>query len=178
MDLSRNMFFQELLRAIPDSPVMLELGAYWGHYSMWLKKVHPASSVYLIEPDESNILAGQYNFHQNNYKGKFIRAFVGQGQFEVDKFMVTREIQRLNILHSDIQGFEIEMLDGCSKALGEKSIDYVFILTHSQELHDKVIERLGFFEYRIEVASNFDFETPSYDGLVFASSPLVKQKTI
>ena len=29
--------FQEVLARLPIGPSMLELGAYWGHYSMWLK---------------------------------------------------------------------------------------------------------------------------------------------
>jgi hypothetical protein len=33
--------FQELLKHLPPAPQMIELGAYWAHYSMWLKKVRP-----------------------------------------------------------------------------------------------------------------------------------------
>ena len=31
--------FQELLKNLPKTPLMIELGAYWGHYSMWIKKI-------------------------------------------------------------------------------------------------------------------------------------------
>ena len=41
--------FQLVLRSLREAPVMLELGAYWGHYSMWLKKVRPGSTVILVE---------------------------------------------------------------------------------------------------------------------------------
>src|SRR5215470_628978 len=30
--------FQEVLKNLPASPLMIELGSYWAHYSMWLKK--------------------------------------------------------------------------------------------------------------------------------------------
>ncbi len=166
--------FQEMLRVLPKSPAMLELGAYWGHYSMWLKKVRPESSVYLIEPDTSNIQAGQYNFLQNNYQGEFIQEFVGQGQFEVDTFLKARKLASLDVLHADIQGYEIEMLNGSSEALNKKLISYIFVSTHSQSLHADVINLLGLFGYRVEVAANFDSDTTSYDGFVFASSPLVE----
>jgi hypothetical protein len=165
--------FQELMDILPDSPTMLELGAYWGHYSMWLKKMRPRSSVFLVEPSEENMLAGKYNFEQNHYTGEFIQAFVGQGQFEVDEFLRGKGLSHLDILHSDIQGYEVEMLDGSSNTLSNKLADYIFVSTHSQELHDTVIEKLGHYEYRVEVASNFDAETTSYDGFVFASSPRV-----
>ena len=54
--------FQELLKSLGAAPVMLELGAYWGHYSMWLKKVKPGSTVILVEPDVVNMAAGVANF--------------------------------------------------------------------------------------------------------------------
>lgn len=167
--------FQELLEILPKAPSMLELGSYWGHYSMWLKKMHPGSTVHLVEPDESNMQAGRYNFEQHGYKGEFIKAFVGKEQFEVDKYLKAKKLLRMDILHADIQGYEVEMLEGCSDALRKKSVDYLFISTHSQELHKDVLIKLASFGYRIEVSSDFDTETTSFDGLIFASSPLIPQ---
>ena len=167
--------FQELLKVLPKSPVMLELGAYWGHYSMWLKLLRPRATTYLVEPDETNLKTGMYNFDQHGYKGNFIQAVVGKGQFEVDAFIKNKRLSKLHILHADIQGHEIEMLDGCFGALHEKSIDYIFISTHSQEIHNEVINKLNFLEYRIEVSSDVDIETTSFDGFVFASSPLLQE---
>ncbi|MBK9925012.1 MAG: FkbM family methyltransferase [Anaerolineales bacterium] len=162
--------FQELMNVLPDNSSMLELGAYWGHYSMWLKKIHPKASVYLVEPNEVNIQAGKYNFQLNNCVGEFIQEYVACGQFEVDKFMMNNGLKTLSILHSDIQGFEIEMLDGSSDTLKKGLIHYAFISTHSQDIHVKVVEKLEYFGYRVEVASGFDYETTSYDGFVFASN--------
>ncbi len=164
--------FQELLKVLPEAPTMLELGAYWAHYSMWLKKKRTAATVYMVEPDAANIQAGIANFKLNNYTGEFVQAFVGKGHFGVDAFMATRKIARLDVLHSDIQGFEAEMLADCSQALANKAIDYVFISTHSQLLHQQIVEGLQAHGYRVEVSSDFEHETTSFDGLVFASSPL------
>jgi hypothetical protein len=58
--------FQQLLQKLPTSPRMVELGAYWGHYSMWLKKCRPLANVFLIEPDEKHLNAGRDNFTHNN----------------------------------------------------------------------------------------------------------------
>lgn len=163
--------FQELLKVLPESPTMLELGAYWGHYSMWLKKCKPAASVHLVEPTLENINAGKANFELNRYGGEFVQDFVGNGNFSVDAYLQTRGIAKLDVLHVDIQGFEVEMLDDCTQSLEQQSIDYIFISTHSEELHEEVIRRLKLFNYQIEVSADFDFQTTSYDGLVFASSP-------
>lgn len=78
---------------------------------------------------------------------------------------------RLNILHSDIQGFELEMLAGAADSFKRALIDYVFISTHSQILHDKVVADLSAKGMRVEVSCAFDFDTTSHDGLVFASRP-------
>lgn len=166
--------FQELLKVLPDDSTMIELGAYWGHYSMWLKQARPEASVCLVEPDIANLEVGCINFDRHGYDGEFIQAFVGKEGFSVDQYLHTHEIDHLTILHSDIQGYELEMLKDCSSSLSEKNIDYVLVSTHSQELHTKVIELLEKFGYRVEVSSDFKSETTSFDGFIFASSPNMK----
>jgi len=167
--------FQQLLGSLGEAPVMLELGAYWGHYSMWLKKVRPRSTVILVEPDAVNLAAGASNFKTNGLTGEFIRSAVGRDHLQVDAFLGERRLDRLDILHVDIQGQELEMLEGCSRTLAERCADYLFISTHSQAIHEHVTMQMTEFGYRVEVSSDFDNDTTSYDGLVFASSPNAKQ---
>lgn len=167
--------FQELIKVLPESPSMLELGAYWGHYSMWLKKRRPAASVILVEPEMQHIQAGITNFRINHIKGEFIQDFVGKGHFAVDAYLQAKGIAKLDILHADIQGFEVEMLDDCTQSLQQQRIDYVFISTHSQQLHNEVLRRLKLFNYRIEISSDFDHQTTSLDGFIFASSTIKEQ---
>ncbi len=166
--------FQELLRRMPPAPVMLELGAYWGHYSMWLKRMRPQARVFMVEPRSKWLHAGEANFARNGLEGEFIEGFVAAGQFEVDPFVLDRGIDHLDILHCDIQGSEHEMLEGATGLLGRKAVDYLFISTHGQKLHRKVATRLQENGYRVEVSSDFDHETTSLDGLIFASSPRVE----
>lgn len=164
--------FQELMRVMPEAPTMLEMGAYWAHYSMWMKKLRPRANVHMVEPHEGNIQIGRDNFLLNQYSGEFIQAFVGLGHFEVDRYLQENSIKKLDILHSDIQSYEVEMLQGCQASLRAHAIDYLFISTHTQDLHGQVIAQLKEHNYRVEVSSDFDFETTSYDGFIFASSPL------
>jgi hypothetical protein len=163
--------FQQVTSALPTAPIMLELGAYWGHYSMWLKQARPDATVYLVEPEAENIEAGKANFLRNGMAGEFIQDFVGRGHFQVDRFMRERGVDHLDVLHSDIQGYEMEMLEACTDLLKQRKITYAFVSTHSQQLHDDVMRVFRSFGYRVEVAADFDEETTSYDGFVFASSP-------
>lgn len=162
--------FQEVVKRLPDDASMIELGAYWAHYSMWLKKMKPRAQVILIEPEEQFLKVGQDNFERNGFKGEFIKAFVGTGRFEIDDFFRNRKIKKLNVLHVDIQGAEVEMLEGAANVLERRRVDYFFISTHSQELHFAVIDRLKAAQYRIEASSDFENQTTSFDGFVFASS--------
>jgi hypothetical protein len=166
--------FQEVLKYLPTAPLMLELGAYWGHYSMWLKLAHPEATVHLVEPELQNLNAGKHNFELNGFTGEFIQAFVGQNHFGVDQYLAETGIEKVTILHSDVQGYEVEMLDDCVQSLENKIIDYLFISTHSQQLHLEVIKQLKNFDYRVEISSDFDYETTSCDGFIFASSPLME----
>jgi hypothetical protein len=163
--------FQEVLKCLPDAPSMIELGAYWAHYSMWFKKHRPKGNVILVEPEAACLKAGQDNFARNGFEGEFIQAFVGTGKFQIDDFFRNRKIRNLDILHSDIQGFEVEMLDGARNVLTRRRVNYVFISTHSQPIHNEVVSRVGDLGYRVEISSDYDAQTTSYDGLVFASSP-------
>ncbi|MCG5510659.1 FkbM family methyltransferase [Ectothiorhodospira lacustris] len=162
--------FQSLLDSMKvNGPVMLELGAYWGHYSSWFKCICPDSRVILVEPDENNFMSGCYTFNKNALQGEFIRDFVGKDSFTVDKFLVRSSIDKLDLLHADIQGYELEMLDGASKSLHNGSISYVMVSTHSERLHSDVLLFLERCHYRIEVSSSFEWHSTSYDGFIFAS---------
>lgn len=165
--------FQQVLKRLPDSPSMIELGAYWGHYSMWFKKQRPKGEVILVEPDPASLKAGHDNFARNGFKGEFIQAFVGVGKFEIDAFFRNRKIRQLDILHTDIQGFEVEMLRGAQHVLAKRRVHYLFISTHSQAIHGSIVGELNQLGYRVEVSSDFDVQTTSFDGFVFASSPEV-----
>jgi len=167
--------FQEVLKRLPDAPSMIELGAYWGHYSMWFKKQRPKGQVILVEPEPECLKAGQDNFAHNGFEDEFIQAFVGNGKFQIDEFFRNRKIRKLDILHTDIQGFEVEMLHGARDVLMRRRVQYLFISTHSQQIHRTVVQQVGDLGYRIEISSDFDAQTTSFDGFVFASSPDVNK---
>ncbi len=158
--------FQEMIKQLPNNPKMLELGAYWSHYSMWLKRRRPDACTFMVEPDFHNLRVGQNNFAINDLTGHFIHEHVSKGRFEVDKFMREKGIAHLNVLLCDIQGFEMEMIDCARETFSNKLIDYVFVSTHSANLHAGVEKSLRSYDYDIAVSSNFDFETTSSDGII------------
>jgi hypothetical protein len=164
--------FQETLKKInQDSPVIIELGSYWAHYSMWFLQKFPNGIAHLVEPYINNMNAGINNFKINGFSGNFINQGVGKNDFEIDRFIDENQIERVTVLHCDIQGDEISMLELSQKSLNSHIIDYLFISTHSQKIHEDTVSTLKDYGYTIEVSSDFDFHTTSWDGFILATSP-------
>ncbi|HTF21911.1 MAG TPA: FkbM family methyltransferase [Chryseolinea sp.] len=166
--------FSKVLTYMPEGAIMLELGAFWGFYSMSFQQGVKNACNYLIEPDRHAILSGMNNFRLNGFKGRFFRYNISDRieagdtpSITVDSFLKEQAILNVNILHSDIQGFEEKMLMGAVESLTNRMIDYVFISTHSHALHLRCKSILIGHKYRVLCDSNLD-ETYSWDGLIVA----------
>jgi hypothetical protein len=175
--------FAAVLPHLPEQPVTLELGAYWGFYSLWLKTLRPAARCHLVEPDRANLQEGRINFETNGLAAEFEQAFVsdqdlqpprGTATISVDGYCRRKQIPHLHLLHSDIQGYELKMLHGAREMFSRRAVDHVFISTHSPELHQQCLQQLRDFGYEIlcsvDLAASY-----SVDGLIVARSPLVSQ---
>lgn len=172
--------FLDVLRQIQPQSVMLELGSFWAFYSLWFHAVVPGAVNYMIEPELRNLSYGRTNFEINGFRDRadFTHAFVdsrsgvsgGVSIVCVDDFCASKGIEHLAILHADIQGFEHAMLQGAKRMLGEKRVDYIFISTHSNDLHRQCLEALCEFGYRIVADANLD-EAYQADGVILACRP-------
>ena len=179
--------FHEVLKRLPNDAKMIELGSFWAYYSMWFLREISNGKAVMVEPVPSALKAGQRNFELNGFLGDFIHAAISDQPSEamdvelwkgftthaptitVDSVMQSHSIKRLDILHADIQGSEIKMLSGAQQALSKKEIDWIFISTHSENIHQTCINRLRSYGYHI-VAEHTLGESYSIDGLIVASS--------
>lgn len=167
--------FEQVLKTLPPQSTMMELGSYWAFYSMWFASVVPQGRCIMVEPDPHKINFGKLNFNLNNLRGNFDLGFIdGENKlspsiptYTVDYLMEKYGVERLHILHSDIQGYELAMLKGAHKAMERGAIDYFFISTHSNSLHNDCITRLKDLGYEILCEANLD-ESYSVDGLIVA----------
>jgi hypothetical protein len=170
--------FMEALRTLPEKSLMIEMGAFWSFYSMWFQKDIKNAVNYMIEPDAFNLGQGKRNFKLNKLQGTFIQAFIGKesavkGREKtvcVDDIVKEYGIEFIHILHSDIQGFEFEMLQGAESTFRNKKIGYVFISTHSNALHYQCIDFLKEKQFNIIASADLD-ESYSEDGLIVAIAP-------
>jgi len=163
---------------------MLELGAYWGHYSLWFSKCLRKTSWVLVEPEIKNLESGKEKFANNGYSGKFINQFVAKDAFTVDDFMRDNACScpEITLLHSDIQGYGEEMLVSSKQTLSMKKFKYLMISTHSKKWHDACLNIIESYDYIIEVSSEPEYHTTSCDGFIFAHRndllPIIKADKI
>lgn len=172
--------FAEVLKYIPAGATMIELGSFWAFYSMWFQSRIENAHNFLIEPEYINLLKGKSNFKINGFKGTFINAFAGKMAVDskpvctitIDELVKARGIERIHILHSDIQGAELEMLEGAKGVFSAGIVDYVFISTHSNELHMQCEAFLRDYHFEIIASASLN-ETFSVDGILVAKNKKV-----
>lgn len=173
--------FYEVLKDIPEGGVMLELGCWWAYYSMWFNKAIPKAKNYLIEPNKTNLSFGKANFALNNMEGDFSRAFLGERldtsivgvtdpetpYISIDAFMKEKNIDFIDMLHSDIQGGEHKMLIDAEKTLKAHKVRYIFISTHGPKTHANCLNKLKAYDYHI-LCEHTTEQGCSGDGLIVA----------
>ncbi|MBT3961068.1 MAG: FkbM family methyltransferase [Candidatus Marinimicrobia bacterium] len=171
--------FYEILKKLPIRSVMIELGSYWAFYSMWFHRKVKHPTCYMVEPNRTCLQTGKNNFILNKMHGNFLRAFVGDSSFVnekgdkticIDDFVEQNKIKFVHVLHADVQGKELEMLKGSRNLFDNKKVGYVFVSTHSNDLHSECLSILNNYNFIILASANLD-ETYSYDGLIAARAP-------
>ena len=163
-----------------ERPTMVEMGSFWSFYSMTLLQTHPKGRCFMIEPEYESMWCGINNFKLNGMKGDFTHAFIdeqsgtldGTKVTNLDDFVKEKSIDYIDILHSDIQGFELKMLQGAQQTFKDKKVSYVFISTHSNELHYGCVDFLKAQGFSILASADME-ETFSFDGLIVAKAPHV-----
>lgn len=170
--------FRDVICQLPSGSSMIELGAYWAYYSLWFQQVIPNATTVMVELKLTHLNYGKRHFQINGFRGEFLQAGVGkessnEGQLRIitiDEMLEIFSLEKVTILHSDIQGYELEMLQGAKKSLDKRAIDFFFISTHSDSLHDDCIEFLENAGYKILEQYRIH-ESWNPDGLIIAQSP-------
>jgi hypothetical protein len=169
--------FQEVLKQMPAGGTMMELGSYWAFYSMWFASQIPDAQCFMVEPDPHKMNFGKLNFKLNRLTGVFDQGFIDRKTdlknampvYSVDYLIQKHNIGFLNILHSDIQGYEFNMLQGAEESIKQRKIGIIFISTHSNELHWQCRDFLLRHDFDIICSADLD-ETYSWDGVLVGRS--------
>ena len=188
--------FHAVIQRLKPGATIMELGSWWSYYSLWVLKDLPNSSAICCEPDPGNLELGKENALLNGYKpGEqiiFYRAAAGSQDGKivdfhnedgtlsqvpirtVDSIMLERRVATLDILHLDIQGFELEALHGSIQSIKANKIRFLFVSTHHYSisgdplLHQKCLDFISKNGGHI-IAKHTILESSSGDGLIVAS---------
>lgn len=144
--------FFEVLKRIKQPEAMIELGSWWSYYSMWYLKEKKGSKAICCEPDPVNISLGKENMRLNGFESEDRSVFynVASGAIDdkrikftteagdrvsvltktIDSIITEQQINKLDILHMDIQGAEMDALKSAQRSIAKGKIRFVFISTH------------------------------------------------
>ena len=177
--------FHQVMKHIPPGSVMVEAGCYWGYYSMWFARQVARAQIYLIEPQPNQMKVALKNFEINGLAADHTHAYFGDyppqkleiqkrrlgdlPRLTIEEFMKMKGLDRITMLHSDIQGHEEAMLGDARDLLAAHKIDWLFISTHGARHHGtrSILEDAG---YRL-VAEHDVGQSASADGLLVAQNP-------
>ncbi|MCU1483832.1 MAG: FkbM family methyltransferase [Actinomycetia bacterium] len=184
---------ERLAATTGDAPVMVELGAFWAYYSLWFKQRLPQGRAYLVEPDPAYLDVGRRNFELNGFEGTFHQAAIGRAKaapapFECESDGQTRPVPVeglasildrfhlpfVDVLFSDIQGFEWPLLDGGRDVLAGGRIRFLVVSTHHHVISGDPLTHQRCLELLREVGAHVILEhtvAESYsgDGLIVVS---------
>jgi FkbM family methyltransferase len=183
--------FHEVVSRLPAGATMFELGGYWAYYSLWLKRVVPDARTIIAEPDPVNLGVGRRNFALNGQSAVFLEEAVGTApgsmQFRcedgstrevavtsVDALMERHAVGFLDLLHADIQGAELAMLEGAAETIRRGRVRLVMVSTHHHNIsgdpltHQRCLRHLKNAGAHI-LCEHTIAESFSGDGLILAS---------
>jgi FkbM family methyltransferase len=184
--------FHEILKHVPARATMLELGGFWSYYSLWFQHEVAGARSYILEPDPHNIEIGRRNFQFNECDGQFSQFAVGDAsrpieiqcesdfqvrsiqQTSVDDFARHAGLEFIDLLHADIQGYELQMLGGMKHLIQQRRIRFVFISTHHHSISGDPLTHQKCRRFLVDagahlLADHTVAESFSGDGLLVAS---------
>jgi FkbM family methyltransferase len=188
--------FYEVTRRLGKAPTMIELGSFWSFYTIWLLKEFKKGRAIACEPDPANLKLGKANAELNGVADRvtFVRSAAGQEDGRtiqlpvdadqskhydvdirsVDALLEEHNIDKLDILHMDVQGSEFAALHGAVESFKAKKVRFVFVSTHHYVFSDDPMMHQRCKQFLIDsgahiVASHTIAESFSGDGLIVAS---------
>jgi FkbM family methyltransferase len=187
-------FARVLERIDRPAPVMIELGCFWAYYSTWFLRTFPGGVAVAGEPDPEHLEVGRRTAAINGVEIRFEHAAAGAVDGDilelpswnhpgtvhrvpvrtVPTIVADHGLDAVDVLHLDIQGAELAVLESCRALIGEGRIRFVVVSTHHHSIsgdpqtHQRVLDLVADLGGHV-IAEHTVLESFSGDGLVVAS---------
>lgn len=188
------VFARVLERIDRPDPVMIELGCFWAYYSCWFLHDHPGGTAVACEPDPEHLDVGRETAEINGVDVRFEHAAAGADDDEilelpswnhpgvvhrvpvrsVPTLVADHDLDRIDVLHLDIQGAELAVLESCRDLIGQGRVRFVVVSTHHHTIsgdpmtHQRCIDLIRELGGHV-IAEHTVLESFSGDGLLVAS---------
>ncbi len=186
--------FERLLERLGPEATMVELGSFWSYYSLWfLQQAPQGRRAICLEADPGHLAVGRRNAELNGLSPTFVNGFAARRPSEgpvpfpcersgtiplqaysVPQLLAEHGLERLDLLHADTQGAELEVLLGCGDLLRHGRIRFLMVSTHSYEisgdalLHQRCLALIRQLGGHV-ICEHDVHESFSGDGLIAAS---------
>jgi lipopolysaccharide transport system ATP-binding protein len=186
--------FERLLQRLGPEATMVELGSFWSYYSLWFLHQSPQGRrAICLEADPEHLAIGRRNAELNGLAPSFVNGFAARlpsegpvsfpcersgtiplQAYSVPQLLAENGLERLDLLHADTQGAELEVLLGCADLLRQGRIRFLMVSTHSYEisgdalLHQRCLALIHQLGGNV-ICEHDVHESFSGDGLIAAS---------
>lgn len=187
-------FARVLERIERPDPVIVELGCFWAYYSSWFLTSFPGGTAVACEPDPDHLEVGRKTAAINGVDIRFVAAAGGASDDEVlelpswnhpgtvhhvpvrsvPTLVADHDLDRIDVLHLDIQGAELAVLESCRGLIGDGRVRFVVVSTHHHTIsgdpqtHRRCIDLVRDLGGHV-IAEHTVLESFSGDGLLVAS---------
>jgi FkbM family methyltransferase len=133
-------------------PAMVEIGSWWGYYSLWFAHA-TGGGVVALEPDESYLDVGRRNFELNGLQATFLRGAIGVDEnrtmsfleestgrrttvpaYDLRSLLDAAQLDRASVVLADIQGAETALLRRGRPVLEARRVRFLVLSTHHHSI--------------------------------------------
>lgn len=187
------LLFAEVLTHCAPGSTMVELGAFWSYYAAWFASTIPGGRAVLLEADEPSLAVGRATFTGNGLDGDFHLAVVGATpapavdfvresdgahvripRHSVASLAESAGVERIELLLADVQGAELEALEGSAALVAAGRLRFCVVSTHHHSISGDPLTHQRCLAWIREhgghiIAEHSVAESFSGDGLIVAS---------
>ncbi|MCW8917619.1 MAG: FkbM family methyltransferase [Gammaproteobacteria bacterium] len=184
--------FYEIVKRVRPAGAMIELGCYWGYYSLWFAREVANPTLVMCEPDPEHLKIAAINLERNGVEAALLPYAAGKDSGEIvlriessgqSKAVGVRSVKDLlddhgldflDILHLDTQGAETDVVDSLAELDVKERLRFVIVSTHHHTIsgdpltHERCLHRLRQMGAHIIAEHTVD-ESFSGDGLIAVS---------
>ncbi len=142
---------------VEEGDVIFDVGAAEGNFSV--EVIDKAKHIYLFEPDPIWVEALEATFAPYNDKvtiiSKFVSDFEDDQTITLDSFIKENNIEKVDCIKMDVEGYEKNVLNGLKEALDQDIVEKLFVCAYHNYDDEQMIEEKLNDKYELEKSERY-----------------------